>query len=162
MTEGGLLPGIILYLSTMYQRGELAFRIGLFYTSASLSGAFGGLLARGLSAIPKAGVVDSWRWILIIEGIFTVVVGVICYFFLPNNLASCKFLSQAERTFAIERLQADNPEKTIAAGHDGMNWGEVKRGMLSISCWLSALAYFGILAGLYSFGLFVRPVAFIR
>lgn len=141
----------------MYQRGELAFRIGLFYTSASLSGAFGGLLARGLSSIPKTGWVDSWRWILIIEGIFTVVVGVICYFFLPNNLASCKFLSQTERTFAIERLQADSPERTAGViGHnEGMNWGEVKRGLLSISCWLSALAYFGILAGLYSFGLFV-------
>lgn len=155
LTEGGLLPGIILYLSTMYQRGELAFRIGLFYTSASLSGAFGGLLARGLSAIPASGIAHTWRWILIIEGLFTVVVGIICYFFLPNNLGDCKFLTQAERTFAIERLHGDGPEKTVVGGHESMNWGEVKRGLLSISCWLSALAYFGILAGLYSFGLFV-------
>ena len=42
VAEGGLLPGMVLYLSGMYTRGELAFRIGLFYTSASLSGAFGG------------------------------------------------------------------------------------------------------------------------
>ena len=59
LTEGGLLPGIILYLSTMYRRGELAYRIGLFYTSASLSGAFGGLLARGLSSIHKSGYIGK-------------------------------------------------------------------------------------------------------
>ena len=70
ITEGGLLPGMVLYLSSMYTRQELALRIGLFYTTASLSGAFGGLLARGLSAIPTTSTVDaSWRWIMIIEGL---------------------------------------------------------------------------------------------
>jgi MFS family permease len=42
IAEGGLLPGMVLYLSSMYTRGELALRIGLFYSAASLSGAFGG------------------------------------------------------------------------------------------------------------------------
>ena len=32
----------VLYLSGMYTRGEMALRLGLFYTAASLSGAFGG------------------------------------------------------------------------------------------------------------------------
>lgn len=67
--EGGLVPGIVLYLASFYARGELALRLGLFYTSASLSGAFGGLLARGLSAIGPAGGLAGWRWILIVEGI---------------------------------------------------------------------------------------------
>lgn len=44
VTEGGLLPGMVLYLSGLYTRGELALRIGIFYTAASLSGAFGGEL----------------------------------------------------------------------------------------------------------------------
>ncbi|KAF9768900.1 hypothetical protein IL306_013748 [Fusarium sp. DS 682] len=42
IAEGGLLPGMVLYLSSIYNRGELALRIGIFYTAASLSGAFGG------------------------------------------------------------------------------------------------------------------------
>lgn len=69
LTEGGLLPGMVLYLSGLYTRGELALRIGIFYTAASLSGAFGGLLARGLSAIGPAAGLEGWRWIFIIEGI---------------------------------------------------------------------------------------------
>lgn len=43
LAEGGLVPGFILYLSGLYNRGELALRIGIFYTAASLSGAFGGM-----------------------------------------------------------------------------------------------------------------------
>lgn len=47
---------------------------------------------------------------------------------------------------------------TIPSGqrHEAFQWSEVRRGVLSISTWLSASAYFGILAGLYSFGLFVN------
>jgi hypothetical protein len=60
---------MVLYLSSMYTRAELALRIGLFYTTASLSGAFGGLLARGLNEIPTTSIVNAgWRWIMIIEG----------------------------------------------------------------------------------------------
>lgn len=50
LTEGGLLPGIVLYLSGMYTRGEIALRIGVFYTAASLSGAFGGEFQRLFTA----------------------------------------------------------------------------------------------------------------
>jgi hypothetical protein len=51
----------VLYLSHFYKRTELALRIGIFYTAASLSGAFGGLLARGLNAIGPAGGLEGWR-----------------------------------------------------------------------------------------------------
>jgi len=47
----------------------MALRLGLFYTAASLSGAFGGLLARGLTSIGKRGHQAPWSWIFIIEGI---------------------------------------------------------------------------------------------
>src|SRR4051812_32839831 len=35
-------------------------------------------------------------------------------------------------------------------------WSEVRRGVFNLQVWLSATAYFAILSGLYSFGLFVR------
>src|SRR5271170_5608817 len=105
----------------MYTRGEMALRIGLFYTSASLSGAFGGLLARGISSISTAGGLTGWRWIFIIEGLIvslnsqpssynfpvifflvtqTVGVGVISCIGLPNTIATSTFLTVEERKYA--------------------------------------------------------------
>lgn len=112
ITEGGLLPGMILYLSGLYTRGEMALRIGIFYTAASLSGAFGGLLARGLSAIGPRGGLEGWRWIFIIEGLLTVICGVIAYFLLASNLATAPYLTPEEQDFAIKRLSGDsNPDE---------------------------------------------------
>jgi MFS family permease len=111
--EGGLLPGMVLYLSQFYKRTELALRIGIFYTAASLSGAFGGLLARGLSAIGLRGELDGWRWIFIIEGLITALCGVLSVFALPNAIESARFLNPDEKEFAHQRLQQETTSNTI-------------------------------------------------
>jgi len=85
LAEGGMFPAIILYLSYMYKRDDLALRIGIFYSGAGLAGAFGGnlnniiddvwhwmmqgLFARGLSGLGTKGGLVGWRWILVIEGL---------------------------------------------------------------------------------------------
>lgn len=107
--EGGLLPGMILYLSGLYTRGEMALRIGVFYTAASLSGAFGGLLARGLGGpMDGLGGLEGWRWIFIIEGLLTVVCGLVAAVLLSSSLATASFLTAEERAWAVARLEGGN------------------------------------------------------
>lgn len=164
LAEGGLLPGMVLYLSGLYTRGEMALRIGLFYTSASLAGAFGGLLARGLSSIgATGGVMDAgWRWIMVIEGLLTFVAGVASYFLLPNSVETAWFLKPEERELAKGRLRNDTsahlPDGQRAEGVEKFHWSEVRRGVLNVQLWLTATAYFAILSGLYSFGLFLPTI----
>ncbi|TKW53914.1 putative transporter C11D3.18C [Colletotrichum tanaceti] len=161
MTEGGLLPGMVLYLSGLYTRGELALRIGIFYTAASLSGAFGGLLARGLSAIgSKSGGLEGWRYIFVVEGLLTVVCGIIAAIGLPNNLATAKMLTPEEREWASLRLQGHAEDRFNPSGEreEKFRWSEVGRGVFNVQVWLSATAYFAILSGLYSFGLFLPTI----
>ena len=55
LAEGGSFPGIVLYMSSFYQRAELQVRIAGFYSAASLSGAFGGLLAAAISNMDGIG-----------------------------------------------------------------------------------------------------------
>ena len=81
-------------------------RMGLFYSAAPLSGAFGGLLATGLSQIQHNGY-NRWPWIFIIEGIITVLFGFITMFFLPHTPALSKFLGNEERAGALARLKLD-------------------------------------------------------
>lgn len=155
---------MVLYLSGIYTRGELALRVGLFYVSASLAGAFGGLLARGLSAIhPTGAAVDaSWRWIMIVEGLLTFVAGVGGYFLLPNSVASASFLTPEEREHGKTRLRNDTslhlPDHQQAEGVEKFRWSEVRRGVLDVQLFFTATAYCAILSGLYSFGLFLPTI----
>ncbi|KAM3429680.1 hypothetical protein MY4824_008132 [Beauveria thailandica] len=109
--EGGPFPGIVLYFSRMCPRGELAVRISVLYTGGSLSGAFGGLLACGLSAIGPRGRLEGWRWIFIVEGVITAIIAVTSYICLPNSLQEAPFLSTQEQQWAIDGLEQDEKDR---------------------------------------------------
>ncbi|TCD70815.1 hypothetical protein EIP91_001505 [Steccherinum ochraceum] len=112
--EGGLLPGIMLYLSTLYKRHELQQRVGIFYASASLSGAFGGLLASAILKMDGVGGLAGWRWIFILEGIATVLIALTASIFMPADLASAKFFTEDERAFILARYRAADAIGTSA------------------------------------------------
>ncbi|KAF8165361.1 MFS general substrate transporter [Crassisporium funariophilum] len=132
LCEGGLLPGIILYLSTIYKRHELQLRVGIFYASASLSGAFGGLLATAIIKMDGVGGLAGWRWIYILEGLATILASVIAAYILPEGLSTASFLTEEERIFAVRRFRLDDitmpisspetPSKTLdeSKGEDDM------------------------------------------
>jgi len=186
--EGGLLPGMILYLSTLYKRNELQLRVGIFYASASLSGAFGGLLADAIIKMDGVGGLEGWRWIFILEGIVTVLFSIMAAFILPADLASARFFTSEEREFAVARFNRDLPPSAVPTAEGEKNsldekqsesrredatedlispgdvqeehfeWREVMRGVLDIQVWLTGFAYFGFIVSLYSYSLFLPTI----
>jgi len=64
--EGGLFPGLVLYLSGFYPRKILQLRIAIFFASASLSGAFSGLLAAAIINMDGIKGKPGWSWIFIL------------------------------------------------------------------------------------------------
>lgn len=83
-------------LVKLYHIHDLAKRILL----ASLSGAFGGLLASALIKLNGHGNLAGWRWIFILEGIASTLAGCYAMIFLPESLRKAKFLTEEERIFA--------------------------------------------------------------
>jgi MFS family permease len=43
--EAGLFPGVTYYISLWYPRSQQSKRIAIFFSAATIAGAFGGLLA---------------------------------------------------------------------------------------------------------------------
>lgn len=66
VSEAGLFPGVVYYLSMWYSRQERQFRVALFFCAATLSGAFGGVLAWGIAHMNGVGGLKGWRWIFIL------------------------------------------------------------------------------------------------
>lgn len=49
--------------------------MAIFFSAATVAGAFGGLLARGIVEMDGIGGLGGWAWIFILEGIVTFVIG---------------------------------------------------------------------------------------
>ncbi|KAL0934876.1 major facilitator superfamily protein [Colletotrichum truncatum] len=140
--EGGAMPGLSFFMSSFYRREELLLRIGILISSASLAGAFGGLLASGLSRIPQWGFdgmpIHTWRNIFFFEGFITILVGLFAPLWMPMNPATAYFLTDRERSIAVERLQREHksePEEPVSLDH-------VKRAVKCIHNYICALGFF--------------------
>lgn len=66
-----------------------------------MAGAFSGLLAYGIGFMGGVGGYSAWRWIFILEGIVTILVGVIAFFAVVDDAATAKFLTDDEKAWLM-------------------------------------------------------------
>lgn len=71
LLEGGLLPGLTVYLTLFYTKKEMALRFSYLFVATALAGACGGLLAYGIGFMDGVKGLAGWRWVFIIEGKLT-------------------------------------------------------------------------------------------
>lgn len=112
--EAGFFPGCAYLLSTWYTRYELQKRNAVFYLIGSLASALSGILAYGLMQMDGLGNLSGWRWIFVMEGLITCVLGVVGYFLIVDfpELASKSFhfLNEREANFMVARIQKDRSD----------------------------------------------------
>lgn len=94
------MPAALYLCSVWYMPTEVSVRMGGFYFTGALSGAFAGLLAAAISQMDGVAGLEGWRWIFILEGIATVVIGCVstfCLVDMPHT--SISWLTPEEHRF---------------------------------------------------------------
>jgi MFS family permease len=160
VAEAGLYPGVTFYITMWYCRSEAQFRQSLFYSGASIAGAFSGLLAYALAKMNGVGGLEGWRWIFIIEGILTALVGFAAFFMLYDFPETASFLAPEERAWVIHRLKYQGSAqsgKLIAEEH-GFRWQYVWDALSDWQLWTGLFMYFGIVCPLYGISYFLPTI----
>ncbi|TKY85821.1 hypothetical protein EX895_005362 [Sporisorium graminicola] len=155
VTEAGLFPGAQVLLSGWYKRSEFGLRSSVFFSAATISGAFGGLLAFALNKMNGVGGYSGWRWIFIIIGLLTFLAGVLSYWLCVDFPDTASFLTDSERRAVIYRLQQD---QQFSAAGEGFRWANVWKAFLDWKTWVGMGAYIGCDAPLYAFSLFTPTI----
>lgn len=153
--EGGLFPGMAVYLTFFYTKRELALRIGYLFVSAALAGACGGLLAYAIGHMDGTAGQRGWRWIMILEGIPTLILGIATWFVLPNSPETAYFFSAEEKAFAAARLKRQTGYTKKAAE---FHWADVKKAFKDWKVWTFCFAQFGSDTMLYGYSTFLPTI----
>lgn len=125
LCEAGYIPGAIFTLSTWYRHKELATRVAIFFFGMFGGNALSPLLASGILQLSGNHHRPGWEWIFLIEGVFTVAVGLLLLFLLPGSpehprpLLSPGLLriSTSDGKLLQQRIAADSPDRTYAPQH---------------------------------------------
>jgi len=153
--EAGLFPGVIIYLSMFYNKKSVALRNAYFYGTSAISGAVGGLVAYGIGELDGAAGWSGWRWIILINGIPTVLTALVIPFVLPNSPETAKFLTPEERRQLVILREAEVGQ-TKTGQH--LHKEDVKAGAKDWKTWAFAITQFFGLSMLYSFSVFLPTI----
>jgi MFS transporter, ACS family, tartrate transporter len=151
VAEAGFFPGLLVYLSHWFQQEDRAKAVALFMAAVPLSSIIGAPLSGLLLEVQWLGVV-GWRWLFILEGLPAIVFGFVTIFYLTDKPEQAKWLRDDEREWIIATLARERAVK-LAQGSISL-W----RALMQRDVWLLALAYFGMVSGLYGFNFWLPTI----
>lgn len=152
--EAGFLPGVLFYLTTWfptYRRGRI---IALFMIGLPLSSVIGGPLSGWIMGnFDHAANLRGWQWLFLIEGVPSVLLGILTFWALPDKPADAKWLDPAEKELLQSELRLDDVESKDSKHN-------FRDGFFNLKVWMLGGIDFSILLSAYAMG-FWMPT-FIR
>jgi MFS family permease len=138
VAEAGFFPGIILYLTYWFPGARRAKMVALFMTAIGVSQLIGSPVSAAIMQFMNGAYGwRGWQWLFLLEGIPSVIIGLLVLALLPDGPRSARWLTQQERDMLLTRIEHDNAGKGELGGRhhlaDAFKDGRV---------WALALVYF--------------------
>ncbi|KAI0010324.1 MFS general substrate transporter [Xylariaceae sp. FL0662B] len=116
---GGFIPDIVLWLTYFYKSRELPLRLAWFWTALSTVNIVGSLLAAGILQMRGINGWGGWRWLFLIEGLLTLIVGIFSWVLMPPGPCQTRhwfrgkngWFTEHEEFILVNRLLRDDPSK---------------------------------------------------
>ncbi|KXT04010.1 hypothetical protein AC578_9280 [Pseudocercospora eumusae] len=125
MCMSGIYPGLSYLIAAWYLRKEQQTRFAFLQSGQVVILATGGIVNFGLNQLNGKGGLEGWRYMFLVQGLITIVLGVVTYFWMVDfpeyAHKSLWFLTPEEQDLAIGRIQKDR--KDVQA--DPFTWGKV-------------------------------------
>jgi ACS family tartrate transporter-like MFS transporter len=143
VAEAGFFPGIILYLTYWYPAEYRARFLAAFAIAVPVSTVIGAPISGLLLGLDGMMGLRGWQWLFIIEGIPSVLLGIITWFYLTDRPEKADWLTKEQKAWLSAKLQAEIATKQ-AAHH--LTLGEALSSPKVITL---SLIYFGFVGALY-------------
>ena len=114
--EAGFFPGVLLFLTYWFPSQYRARIVAIFMTSIPIASFLGSPMSALLLEMNGLGGLKGWQWLFILEGVPTMLLGIVCLFFLTDRPSQARWLSDAQRTWLNQRIEGE-AAKRKAIGH---------------------------------------------
>ncbi|WP_447506046.1 MFS transporter [Acinetobacter pittii] len=115
MAEAGFFPGIMLYITRWFPSRKRATMTAWFMLAVPMSGVIGGPLSGIIiDTFHNTYNMQGWQWMFILEGIPVILLGLIIFKFLPENIDSVKWLTEDEKLQLKNEINHEEKKKIFA------------------------------------------------
>lgn len=143
MFEAGFVPGAIYYINRWYPMKRRGAALGVFLSGIPIAGLIGGP-ASGLSMTYFDGWLGwaGWQWTFVIQAVPAIVLGVLAFLLLDDEIRDARWLSTDERE-TLQQLMAAEAQANAGHRHSAVELGDIR-------IYLMSLAYFTFICGTYT------------
>lgn len=122
--------------------------MAVFWGVQSLASSVSGLISYGVFRLAGVGGLYGWKWLFLIDGVLTQVVGLVAFFYLPVSPANTSgfifgkkgWFTERERKIAVTRLIRDDQSKTDQ--YKTVNWNDIKLTLVDTKLWTHLIITF--------------------
>jgi ACS family 4-hydroxyphenylacetate permease-like MFS transporter len=118
--EAGFLAGVLLYISYWYPTSARGKATGIFLAAAPVTIAFGAPLSGLILEMDGYLGLAGWRWLFLLEGVPSVILGVIAYYYLTDNPRKAHWLTDEERELLLARIERERKREPAAQVKTGL------------------------------------------
>jgi MFS family permease len=152
--ESALFPGAAFLISCWYPRKQMALRSVVFYITSAVAGSFAKPLGYCFSLLNGRNGWSGWRWMFLIYGLLTIVIGIIAYLVVEDFPDKCKFLTEEERHIVITRIERDRADSE----YDPLTFAKCIKYAKQWRPWLFAFLFMSTTTATYSLAYFLPTI----
>ena len=147
IAEAGFFPGVIFYLTLWFPARYRARVFATFYLGLPIAQIIGAPVSVGLMQWGNTIGYEGWRLMYILEGIPSIILGIICLKYLTNTPKDAQWLSTEQRNWLMSTLEREEREKEKTEDTNLTKSMIIKQVFKNPLVWIMAIVYFGITSG---------------
>jgi ACS family tartrate transporter-like MFS transporter len=110
LAEAAFFPGVIVYLTHWYRARDRGKAVARFMVAIPISNMIGALMAAFLMRIAWLGR-PGWRWLLVLEGLPSVIAGIVTFGYLTDRPKDAHWLPEDERRWLASEIDQEQAAK---------------------------------------------------
>jgi ACS family 4-hydroxyphenylacetate permease-like MFS transporter len=113
IAEAGFLPGILVYLTWWFPAYHRARANALFMIAMPVTMMLGSILSGYILALDGLWNLKGWQWLFLLEGLPSVVLGVVTWFFLNDTPDQASWLDKEEKQALKTMIERERESASV-------------------------------------------------
>ncbi|KAL1977290.1 hypothetical protein VTN31DRAFT_149 [Thermomyces dupontii] len=133
VSEAAVTPGFALLTSQWWTKREQGSRTNIWFSFNGTAQIVGGLVAYGIAVGSRkhGSLIEPWKVVFLANGLFTIALGVLFFFYIPDNQLNARWLSKEDRIKAVERVRVNQQ----GIGNKSFKWYQFKEAFTDPITW---------------------------
>jgi len=143
--EAGLFPALMYMVTRWFSQRHRVTMVGLIYTAPCIATVIGAPMGGALMEMDGLGGLRGWQWMFLIEGLVTILVGLLVWLALPDRPEDAKWLTPSQAAVLSQHaVGGDAPSATRVRGNLRLAFGRPVIVMLAVVYFVNQVIMSGV------------------